>query len=83
MATDEATIFTNARDEVDGCLKMGHVISLYEEVEKAIGFLMTHHTYPLRRYNSQNMDKYHRRRVKAGKKTRLEKEQNYAMYPTG
>ena len=51
MATDEATVFTDARDEVDECLKVGHAISLHEEVEKAINLLMTCHSHPLRRYN--------------------------------
>ena len=50
--------------------RWGMQISLYE-VEKTIDLLMTCHTHPLRRYNSQTVDKYNRRRVKAGKKTRL------------
>ena len=82
MAIDKATIFTDAIDEVDECLKVGYAISLYEEVEKAIDFLMTCHTH-LMRYNSQTVDKYNRRRVKAGKRQGLKKEQEYALYPRG
>ena len=60
-------------------VKVGTQFESFDELEKAIEELIANYHHPLRRYNSQTVQEYNRRREKAGSLLRIEDKWKYAF----
>ena len=59
--------------------QVGSEFASFEEVEEAISKLFREHHHPLRKFNSQSVEEYNRRREKAGSDMRINEDIKYAF----
>ena len=59
--------------------KVGDSFESYAELEDKIDRIISQSHHPLRRYNSQTVTEYNRRREKAGSNLRISEEWKYAF----
>ena len=60
-------------------IKVGTSFGSFEELERAIDSLVKDGYHPLRRFNSQTVSEYNKRREKAGSRLRIGDEWKYAF----
>ena len=58
---------------------VGKTFNTFEEVEKALKLLERDYYHPLRRFNSQTVREYNKRREKAGSELRVAKQLKFAF----
>ena len=58
---------------------IGRTFETFEEVEEAVRLLESNHYHPLRRFNSQSVGEYNRRREKVGSELRIAEELKFAF----
>lgn len=60
-------------------MQVGSQFSSFAQVEEAISSLFREHNHPLRKFNSQSVKEYNRRREKAGSDLRIHEDKKYAF----
>ena len=60
-------------------IAVGKTFNTFEEVEKALKLLERDYYYPLRRFNSQTVREYNKRREKAGSELRVAEQLKFAF----
>ena len=58
---------------------VGKTFNTFEEVEKALKLLERDYYHPLRRFNSQTVREYNKRREKAGSELRIAEQLKFAF----
>ena len=59
---------------------VGITFDTFEEVEKTLKSLESNYYHPLRRFNSQTVGEYNRRREKAGSELKIDEQLKFAFF---